>query len=65
MSTRPSTVLIAGATGSIGRLVVEEALRQGYTTRALVRHSDKARRLPKEAEVVVGTLPGPKPWPAP
>jgi uncharacterized protein YbjT (DUF2867 family) len=31
------TVLVVGATGSIGRLVVEEAIRQGHTVRALVR----------------------------
>ncbi|QCO98358.1 SDR family oxidoreductase [Arthrobacter sp. 24S4-2] len=60
MSTRPSTVLVIGATGSPGRLVVEEALRQGYTTRALVRHPDKARRLPEEAEVVVGDVTRPE-----
>jgi uncharacterized protein YbjT (DUF2867 family) len=35
------TVLVVGATGSIGRLVVEEALRQGYVVRALVRTPDK------------------------
>ncbi len=58
------TVLVVGATGSIGRLVVEEALRQGYAVRALVRAPDKARRLPREAQVVFGdvtrpdTLPG-------
>ena len=58
------TVLVVGATGSIGRLVVEEALRQGHAVRALVRNPGKARRLPPEAQVVVGdvtrpdTLPG-------
>ena len=59
MNTRPTTVLVVGATGSIGRLVVEEAIREGYTTRALVRDHDKARQLPPEAEVIVGdvTLP--------
>ena len=30
-------VLVVGATGSIGHLVVEEAIRQGHTVRALVR----------------------------
>lgn len=60
MTTRPSTVLVVGATGSIGRLVVEEAIRQGHTTRALVRNVDKARRLPKEAEVVVGDVTRPE-----
>lgn len=58
------SVLVVGATGSIGRLVVEEAIRQGHTVRALVRTRDKARQLPSEAEVVIGdvtkpgTLPG-------
>lgn len=58
------TVLVVGATGSIGRFVVEEALRQGHAVRALVRNPGKARRLPPEAEVVLAdvtrpdTLPG-------
>ncbi|WP_082579292.1 SDR family oxidoreductase [Arthrobacter sp. Soil736] len=60
MATRPSTVLVVGATGSVGRLVVEVAIRQGHTTRALVRHLDKARRLPKEAEAVVGDVTRPE-----
>ncbi|HTO75109.1 MAG TPA: NmrA family NAD(P)-binding protein [Thermoanaerobaculia bacterium] len=37
MSTPRRTVLVVGATGSIGRLVVEEAARQGHVVRALVR----------------------------
>jgi uncharacterized protein YbjT (DUF2867 family) len=58
------TVLAVGATGSIGCLVVEEALREGHAVRALVRTADKARQLPREAQVVLGdvtrsdTLPG-------
>jgi len=58
------TVLVVGATGSIGRLVVEEAIRQGHAVRALVRTPGKARRLPPDAQVVLGdvtrpdTLPG-------
>jgi uncharacterized protein YbjT (DUF2867 family) len=59
MTTRPTTVLVVGATGSIGRLVVAEAIKQGYTARALVRDRAKARRLPAEAEVVVGDLTRP------
>jgi uncharacterized protein YbjT (DUF2867 family) len=51
MTARPTTVLVVGATGSIGRLVVEEATRHGYATRALARDPDKARRLLPEAEV--------------
>ena len=59
MTSRPTTVLVVGATGSIGRLVVAEAIRQGYTTRALVRDRAKARRLPTEAQVVVGDVTRP------
>jgi uncharacterized protein YbjT (DUF2867 family) len=54
--SRPSTVLVVGATGSVGRLVVEESLRQGYRTLALVRNTGRARGLPAKAEVVVGDL---------
>lgn len=51
------TVLVVGATGSIGRLVVEEALRQGHKVRALVRNAAKAKRLlPPEVEIVVGDV---------
>ena len=64
MTNPRMTVLVVGATGSIGRLVVEEALREGHAVRALVRTADKARQLPHEAQVVLGdvtqpdTLPG-------
>jgi uncharacterized protein YbjT (DUF2867 family) len=51
-----TTVLVVGATGSVGRLVVEQAIRQGYSTRALVRDRDKARVLPADAELVVGDV---------
>ena len=59
MITRPTTVLVVGATGSIGRLVVKESIQQGYPTRALVRHPDKARWLPAEADIVVGDVTRP------
>ncbi len=52
-------ILVVGATGSIGRLVVEEALRQGHSVRALVRSPEKARRLHAKAEIVVGDLTRP------
>ena len=35
MSSAPLRLLVAGATGSIGRLVVAEALRRGDDVRAL------------------------------
>jgi uncharacterized protein YbjT (DUF2867 family) len=52
-------VLVIGATGSIGNLVVEEALRQGHKVRALVRNSSKARQFPREADTVIGDLTRP------
>jgi uncharacterized protein YbjT (DUF2867 family) len=57
-------VLVVGATGSVGRLVVEEAIQQGYAVRALVRDPAKARRLPREAQVVVGDVTRPDTLPA-
>ena len=63
MTPRPTTVLVVGATGSIGRLVVEEAIRQGYPTRALVRNPDRARQLLPGAELVVGDVTRPETLP--
>ena len=54
------TVLVVGATGSIGRLVVEEAIRQGHTVRALVRNPRKGQQLPAEVQVVVGDVTRPE-----
>ena len=64
MTTRPTSVLIVGATGSIGRRTVTEALRQGYTVRTLVRNPDRARRLPDDVQTVVGDLTKPDTLPA-
>ena len=48
-----TTVLAIGATGQVGRLVVEEALARGLTVRAQTRDAGRARRaLPEEAEIV-------------
>ncbi len=60
MNARPLTVLVVGATGSIGRLVVAEALRQGHAVRALVRDLARARGLPADAERIVGDLTRPE-----
>jgi uncharacterized protein YbjT (DUF2867 family) len=54
------SVLAVGATGSIGRLAVEEAIRAGHAVRALVRNPGRARRLPAEAQVVLGDLTRPE-----
>jgi uncharacterized protein YbjT (DUF2867 family) len=59
MSSR-LTILSIGATGSIGRHVVDEALKQGHTVRALVRGADRAKRLPPEADFVVGDVTKPE-----
>lgn len=48
-----STVVVIGATGQIGRVVVAEALAQGHAVRAQTRSASRARRvLPAGAEVV-------------
>jgi uncharacterized protein YbjT (DUF2867 family) len=60
MSKPPLTVLVVGATGSIGRLVVEEVVKNGHPVRALARDPRKARRLFPGAEVVAGDLTDPK-----
>jgi uncharacterized protein YbjT (DUF2867 family) len=52
-------VLVVGATGSIGRLVVEEAVRQGHVVRALARDERKARHLGPAVEVLPGDLTRP------
>lgn len=49
-------VLVVGASGSIGRPVVSEALRKGYETRALVRDLDQTRLFPKGVKVILGDL---------
>jgi uncharacterized protein YbjT (DUF2867 family) len=50
------TVLAVGATGSIGRLVVDEAIRQGHAVRALVREPGRASQLASRAQVVIGDV---------
>jgi uncharacterized protein YbjT (DUF2867 family) len=50
------TVLVVGATGSIGRQVVTESLRRGHVTRALVRDPSRDAGLSSDAQTVVGDL---------
>ncbi|NRQ31520.1 NAD(P)H-binding protein [Nonomuraea sp. NN258] len=52
------TFLVTGATGTVGRLVVEELLRAGQRVRALTRNPAKAD-LPEGVEVVAGDLADP------
>ena len=52
---RTGAVLVTGATGRVGHLVVDELLRAGVPVRALTRRPAHAA-LPAGAEVVVGDL---------
>jgi uncharacterized protein YbjT (DUF2867 family) len=60
MRSTPITVLVVGATGSIGRLAVVEAAEAGHRVRALVRDPRKARDLPESVEVIVGDVTKPE-----
>ncbi len=60
MNAKKLTVLVVGATGSIGRLVAAEALRQGHAVRALVRSKARAQALPAEVQRMVGDLTRPQ-----
>lgn len=55
MTESTKTILVAGATGNVGRSVVSQLLERGARVRALSRHADSAG-LPPEAEVVTGDL---------
>jgi len=53
IGTQPQTVLVAGATGQTGALIVRKLQQQGYRVRVLVRDPEKARaRLGPDVEVV-------------
>lgn len=53
------TVLVVGATGSIGRHVVQTAISAGHHPRALARSKHRAQGLARGAEVVLGDLTDP------
>jgi uncharacterized protein YbjT (DUF2867 family) len=57
------TVLVVGATGSIGSHVVDVAHETGFTVRALVRDRAKARRFPKEVQLIVADVTRPETLP--
>ncbi len=52
-------VLITGATGFIGRYLVNYLLRQQFHVRALVRDAKKAATLPHDVETIYGDLTNP------
>ena len=55
-------MLVVGATGSIGRLVVAEAIRQGHNARWSA--TQQGGQLPADAEMVIGDLTRPETLPA-
>ena len=57
-------IVVTGATGTIGRLVVDRLLARGEHVRALTRHPDTAS-LPASVEVVGGDLTDPSSLPDP
>jgi uncharacterized protein YbjT (DUF2867 family) len=59
MSESNAIVLVVGATGRTGRLVVAAAAEQGLQPRALARDTDRAREMLPAAEVVHGDLERP------
>lgn len=59
MTDEMSTVLVVGATGSIGQHVVAQALKAGYETRALVRDASRTDRFPEGTSIAVGNLTDP------
>ena len=58
MPKRRDVVLVTGATGRIGHLVVDELLRTGAFVRALTRQPEQAS-LPADVEVVAGDFTEP------
>ncbi|MGF7032395.1 uncharacterized protein YbjT (DUF2867 family) [Paenibacillus mucilaginosus] len=52
------TILVTGATGTVGRHVVEQLIQKGQKVRALTRNPLQAN-LPNEVEVVAGDLSDP------
>jgi uncharacterized protein YbjT (DUF2867 family) len=54
----PDPVLVIGATGRVGRLVIDHLMRSGVPVRALTRRPAVAR-LPAAVEVVTGDLTAP------
>ena len=58
--TRVPPVLVTGATGRVGRVVVDLLIDAGVPVRALTHRSEAAATLPANVEVVTGdlTVPG-------
>jgi uncharacterized protein YbjT (DUF2867 family) len=57
---RPSPVLVTGATGRVGSLVVEQLVDAGVPVRALTHRPEAATTLPASVDVVTGDLTVPE-----
>jgi uncharacterized protein YbjT (DUF2867 family) len=58
--TQLPPVLVIGATGRIGRIVINQLIDAGVSVRALMRRPDMAAILPTNVEVVIGDLAAPE-----
>lgn len=58
--TRVPLVLVTGATGRVGRAVVDLLVEAGVPVRALTRRAEAAATLPANVEVVTGDLTVPE-----
>ena len=58
--TRVPPVLVTGATGRVGRVVIDHLLDAGVPVRALTHRSEAAATLPANVEVVTGDLTVPE-----
>src|SRR2546429_338411 len=58
--TRVPPVLVTGATGRVGRVVVDLLIDAGVPVRALTHRSEAAAALPANVEVVTGDLTVPE-----
>ncbi len=59
-STPVPPVLVTGATGRVGRVVVDQLLAAGVPVRALTHRPEAAATLPPNVEVVTGDLTVPE-----
>ena len=57
--TQGPPVLVTGATGRVGRMVIDQLTDAGVPVRALTRRTEAAATLPRNVEVVTGDLTAP------
>ena len=58
--TQLPPVLVTGATGRVGRLVIDQLVGVGVPVRALTHRPEEAAKLPADVEVVTGDLTEPE-----